>query len=57
MSADSTRKSDDPVAAQQRFLFLFLRSVREVFRYVAALVANVIDAEVREVYAEGRPGA
>jgi len=32
-------------AAQQRFLSLFLRSEQEVFRYVAALVPNVTDAE------------
>ena len=32
-------------AAQQRFLSLFLRSEREIFRYVAALVPNVADAE------------
>jgi RNA polymerase sigma-70 factor (ECF subfamily) len=30
---------------QQRFLSLFLRSEREIFRYVAALVPNVADAE------------
>jgi RNA polymerase sigma-70 factor, ECF subfamily len=35
----------DRAAAQQRFLSLFLRSEREVFRYVAALVPNVADAE------------
>lgn len=35
----------DHAAAQQRFLSLFLRSEREVFRYVAALVPNVADAE------------
>ena len=34
----------DP-AAQQRFISLFLRSEREVFRYVSALVPNVADAE------------
>lgn len=45
MSADSQRRSEDPAAAQQRFLSLFLRSEREVFRYVAALVPNVTDAE------------
>ena len=39
------RPSDDQAAAQQRFLSLFLRSEREVFRYVAALVPNVADAE------------
>jgi RNA polymerase sigma-70 factor (ECF subfamily) len=43
MSPDSTRQDKD--AAQQRFLSLFLRSEREVFRYVAALVPNVVDAE------------
>lgn len=32
-------------AEQQRFLSLFLRSEREIFRYVAALVPNVADAE------------
>jgi RNA polymerase sigma-70 factor (ECF subfamily) len=45
MSADSTRRLEDQAAAQQRFLSLFLRSEREVFRYVAALVPNVADAE------------
>lgn len=45
MPADSDRRSDDPSAAQQRFLSLFLRSEREIFRYVAALVPNVADAE------------
>ena len=45
MSSDSTRQFEDPAAAQQRFLSLFLRSEREVFRYVAALVPNVADAE------------
>lgn len=45
MSADSQRRLDDSNAAQQRFLSLFLRSEREVFRYVAALVPNVTDAE------------
>jgi RNA polymerase sigma-70 factor (ECF subfamily) len=45
MSADSCRPSDDSAAAQQRFLSLFLRSEREIFRYVAALVPNVTDAE------------
>lgn len=37
--------SNDQGAAQQRFLSLFLRSEREIFRYVAALVPNVSDAE------------
>src|SRR6185436_1246634 len=45
MSPDSTRRSEDQSAAQQRFLSLFLRSEREVFRYVAALVPNMADAE------------
>lgn len=45
MPADSSHRSDDSAAAQQRFLSLFLRSEREVFRYVAALVPNVTDAE------------
>ena len=46
MSSDSTRQFEDPAAAaQQRFLSLFLRSEREIFRYVAALVPNVADAE------------
>ena len=45
MSSDSTRHLEDPAAAQQRFLSLFLRSEREIFRYVAALIPNVADAE------------
>src|SRR5882672_6523699 len=45
MSPDSTAHFEDPAAAQQRFLSLFLRSEREVFRYVAALVPHVADAE------------
>ena len=45
MSYDSQGRSADQVAAQQRFLSLFLRSEREIFRYVAALVPNVADAE------------
>jgi RNA polymerase sigma-70 factor, ECF subfamily len=45
VSYDSKSRSEDPAAAQQRFLSLFLRSEREVFRYVAALVPNVADAE------------
>src|SRR4029079_6183337 len=45
MSLDPTRHSEDSAAAQQRFLSLFLRSEREIFRYVAALVPNVADAE------------
>src|SRR6186713_2896301 len=45
MSPESTSLSADQTAAQQRFLSLFLRSEREIFRYVAALVPNVVDAE------------
>ncbi len=45
MSADAKRPFDDSTPAQQRFLSLFLRSEREIFRYVAALIPNVTDAE------------
>jgi len=45
MSADSTNHFGDAHAAQERFLSLFLRSEREIFRYVAALIPNVADAE------------
>lgn len=45
MSKDSTCRFDDAPAAQQRFLSLFLRSEREILRYVAALVPNLADAE------------
>lgn len=45
MLPDPTRQTGDQAAAQQRFLSLFLRSEREIFRYVAALVPNVADAE------------
>jgi RNA polymerase sigma-70 factor (ECF subfamily) len=45
MPPDSTNRFGDQNAAQQRFLSLFLRSEREIFRYVAALVPNVTDAE------------
>jgi RNA polymerase sigma-70 factor, ECF subfamily len=45
MSTDSTHRFGDSNAAQQRFLSLFLRSEREIFRYVAVLVPNVTDAE------------
>jgi RNA polymerase sigma-70 factor, ECF subfamily len=45
MSLDSTNQSGDRSAAQQRFLSLFLRSEREIFRYVAVLVPSVADAE------------
>ncbi len=36
---------NDRAAAQQQFLSLFLRSEREIFRYVATMVPNVTDAE------------
>src|SRR5512133_1981306 len=45
MSAEPKNRFDDSSAAQQRFLSLFLRSEQEIFRYVSALVPNVIDAE------------
>jgi len=45
MSPDPKSQFADSTAAQQRFLSLFLRSEREIFRYVAALVPNVTDAE------------
>lgn len=45
MELESTNLPEDRDAAQQRFLSLFLRSEREIFRYVAALVPNVADAE------------
>lgn len=45
MLPDSSRHFGDQTAAQQRFLSLFLRSEREIFRYVAALVPNVADVE------------
>ena len=45
MFAESNNRFDDSNAAQQRFLSLFLRSEREIFRYVAALVPNISDAD------------
>jgi RNA polymerase sigma-70 factor (ECF subfamily) len=45
MLQDSSRGPEDKDAAQQQFLSLFLRSEREIFRYVAVLVPNVADAE------------
>jgi RNA polymerase sigma-70 factor, ECF subfamily len=45
MPSDRKHLSGDQAAAQQRFLSLFLHSERELFRYVAALVPNVADAE------------
>lgn len=45
MPPEPQRRPIDSAAAQQRFLSLFLRSEREIFRYVAALVPSVTDAE------------
>src|SRR5258708_14525825 len=45
MLHDPKRQPEDQAAAQQRFLSLFLRSEREIFRYVAALVPNLTEAE------------
>lgn len=45
MAPDSEHWPEDAGAAQQRFLSLFLRSEREIYRYVAALIPNVKDAE------------
>jgi RNA polymerase sigma-70 factor (ECF subfamily) len=45
MAADRKFRFDDSAAAQQQFLSLFLRSEREIFRYVAALIPNMTDAE------------
>jgi RNA polymerase sigma-70 factor (ECF subfamily) len=45
MSPDPKPHFESPAEGQQRFLSLFLRSEREIFRYVAALVPNVADAE------------
>ena len=42
---DSSKWSEDLTAKQQRFLSLFLRSEREIFRYVATLVPNLADAD------------
>jgi len=43
--ADFQLRFEGSSAAQQQFLSLFLRSEREIFRYVAVLVPNVTDAE------------
>lgn len=45
MSASEMPFSDRTAEEQQRFLSLLLRSEKEIFRYVAALVPNVADAE------------
>src|SRR5688500_8025524 len=38
-------RNNDQGASQQQFLSVFLRSEREIFRYVAALIPNIADAE------------
>lgn len=45
MSEQSLHHHDDQNAAQKQFLSLFLRSEREIFRYVSALVPNAADAD------------
>jgi len=45
MPPDFTRRPDDSSASREQFLSLFLRSEREIFRYVAVFVPNVADAE------------
>lgn len=45
MLTGPTNRPEDQSAAQQRFLSLFLRSEREIFRYVATLVPSMADAE------------
>jgi len=45
MSTESKHRFAGSNANQQQFLSLFLRSEREIFRYAAALVPNVSDAE------------
>jgi RNA polymerase sigma-70 factor, ECF subfamily len=43
---NSTSRFGEQTAAQQRFLSLFLRSEREIFRSMAALVPNLSDADI-----------
>src|SRR6187399_1966628 len=45
MSPSWNQRPESKSGAQQQFLSLFLRSEREIFRYVAVLVPNVSDAE------------
>lgn len=45
MSANPSLQVEDANAEQKQFLSLFLQSEREIFRYVAALVPNITDAE------------
>ncbi|MEZ5323469.1 MAG: sigma-70 family RNA polymerase sigma factor [Verrucomicrobiales bacterium] len=45
MPPESQHRPTDPNPAQEQFLSLFLRSEREIFRYVVALVPNLADAD------------
>jgi RNA polymerase sigma-70 factor (ECF subfamily) len=45
LATNVTRLAGDNPVAQQRFLTLFLRSEREIFRYVAAMIPSVAEAE------------
>jgi RNA polymerase sigma-70 factor (ECF subfamily) len=45
MSKNSTSKPGNSNPEQQQFLSLFLRSEREIFRYVAALVPNLSEVD------------
>lgn len=45
MSVELPQRNNESNADQQRFLRLFLRSEREIFRYVATLVPNLADAD------------
>ncbi|HEV8490924.1 MAG TPA: sigma-70 family RNA polymerase sigma factor [Candidatus Angelobacter sp.] len=45
MQSQLQRRADHSNTAQQEFLSLFLRSEREIFRYVVALVPNTTDAQ------------
>jgi hypothetical protein len=56
MPDHSTGRFDGSAAAQQRFLSLFLRSERQIFRYVAALVPNLGEAEMGNRHATGFAG-
>ena len=57
MSPDLTRPFENPGAAQQRFLSLFLRSEREIFRYDAVLVPNLADVEdIMQRVRQAQPG-
>jgi hypothetical protein len=59
MLPDSTRYAEDKNAAQQRFLSLFLRSEREIFRYVLdefCLFNRALSGdEIRALYSVGKP--